>query len=373
MHQYQQGIYTKQAHKGIPDGCFEEEQGLKGFFGPASHLIKREPSTRWKKIDGPLKPRMFDLVPVFSKPSDPVSFEQRVLFNRDISIGIKVLHPSPEHSAKAFRNADGDVLYFCHEGHGVVLTEYGLLDYSKGQYLVVPKCLTHSIIPEAASQFFVVENKTSHFQEPDRGIVGRHAIYDTAALGKPDLDRMKEYMKYIEDGTLEISVKRGNEITRFEYDNSIYDTLGWKGDLFPFTLHTDDMMPLMSHRAHLPPSAHTTFVAKEFVVCTFLPRPLESDEDALRVPFYHQNIDYDEVLFYHRGDFFSRDNLHAGMMSFHPAGFPHGPHPKAVKSIGGKTHTNEYAVMIDTRWPLEVDQTAKSLELPDYWQSWQSK
>lgn len=368
MHQYQQGVYTKQAHKGIPEGCFEEEQGHKGFFGPASHLIKKEPSTRWEKIEGPLKPRMFDLVPAFKS-----DVEQRVLFNKDVTISVKTMTPSQGHLKKAFRNADGDVIYFCHEGNGVVLTEYGLLNYTKGQYLVIPKCLTHSIVPESASQFLVIENRTSHYEQPDRGLVGRHAIYDVSAFGKPNLEELQAYLKKVNDSTLEISVKRLDQVTRFEYDKSIYDTLGWKGDLFPFTLHTDDMMPLMSHRAHLPPSAHTTFVAKEFVICTFLPRPLESDEDALKVPFYHQNIDYDEVLFYHRGDFFSRDNLHAGMMSLHPAGFPHGPHPKAVKGVGGKTHTNEYAVMIDTRWPLEVDESAGSLEVDRYWESWKSK
>ncbi|NCN95452.1 MAG: homogentisate 1,2-dioxygenase [Bdellovibrionales bacterium] len=368
MHQYSQGISTKQAHKAIPEGCFEEEQGLKGFFGPVSHLIKKDPSTRWEIIDGPLKPRMFDLVPKFSQVG-----EQRLLFNKDVSIGLKVVPVSANNSKTAYRNADGDQLYFCHLGCGVILTEYGLLPYSEGQYVVIPKCLTHSIVPTEASQFLTVENRTSHYEEPDRGLVGRHAIYDTAALGKPNLEKMQEFLNAQSNETIEIRVKRLDQITRFEYDRSIYDTVGWKGDLFPFTLHTDDMMPLMSHRAHLPPSAHTTFVAREFVICTFLPRPLESDEDALKVPFYHQNIDYDEVLFYHKGDFFSRDNLHAGMMSLHPAGFPHGPHPKAVKSIKGKTHTSEYAVMIDTRWPLEVDPSSQSLELADYWKSWQSK
>ena len=107
-----------------------------------------------------------------------------------------------------------------------------------------------------------------------------------------------------------------------------------------------------------------------FVVCTFLPRPLEKDKDALKVPFYHQNIDYDEVLFYHDGDFFSRDNLHAGMLSFHPAGFAHGPHPKAVQTVEGKTETEEYAVMVDTRWPLKRDAFLEKIEVQEYWKSW---
>jgi len=130
------------------------------------------------------------------------------------------------------------------------------------------------------------------------------------------------------------------------------------------------LMPLLSARVHLPPSAHTTFAANGFVVCTFLPRPLESDADALKVPFYHQNIDYDEMLFYHDGNFFSRDNLHAGMITMHPAGFPHGPHPKAVKNIGNKTHTDEVAVMIDTWKSFKIDPQLEKVELKDYWKSW---
>ena len=76
MHHYSQGQSIRQAHKAIPDGYYEEEQGLKGFFGPVSHLIKKKPSTRWAKIEGPLKPRLFDLVQV-KRGSD----WQRLLYN----------------------------------------------------------------------------------------------------------------------------------------------------------------------------------------------------------------------------------------------------------------------------------------------------
>lgn len=365
MYRYSQGKPPRQAHKGIPDGCFEEEQGHQGFFGPVSHLIKKQPSTRWTKIDGPLKPHMFDLVKL-----DKTSGFQRMLFNSDVSIAMQWMQPALASELFGYRNADGDLLYFCHEGAGEVFTEYGSLSYRKGSYVVVPKCLTHTFVVREPSAFFVVENKTSHFEQPERGLVGRHAIYDPAALIAPDLEAQQKSMASLKGAVQKIQIKRLDQITKFEYEESIYDTVSWKGDLFPFTLHVDDMMPLMSHRAHLPPSAHTTFVARDFVICTFLPRPLEKDVDALKVPFYHQNIDYDEVLFYHDGDFFSRDNLHAGMMSLHPAGFPHGPHPKAVKAVNAKTETSEYAVMVDTRKPLEIDSGMKSVELQDYWKSW---
>jgi homogentisate 1,2-dioxygenase len=131
----------------------------------------------------------------------------------------------------------------------------------------------------------------------------------------------------------------------------------------------------MSHRYHLPPSAHTTFLSDRFVICTFAPRPFETDPGALKVPFFHNNDDYDEVLFYHAGDFFSRDNIDAGMMTFHPAGFTHGPHPKALANMleQKKPATDEYAVMIDTRDPLDVGEGASRVENLDYVNSWKPK
>jgi homogentisate 1,2-dioxygenase len=368
MHHYTQGKPTRQGHKGIPEGLFEEEQGLDGFYGQVSHLIKENPSTRWVNIEGNLRPRMYDLVKL-----EQSSGIQRLLYNNDITISNLWLAPEPLDKMTARRNADGDWLYFCHKGGGQLLTEYGVLDFKPGSYIMVQKCITHSFLLSEPSNFFLVENRTSHFIEPDRGIVGRHAPWDMNALGKPDLDRLQSIIKEKHLDIREIKIKHTDEITKITYDGNLFDVVGWKGDLFPFTLHMDHIMPIMSHRVHLPPSVHSTFVGRGFVVCSFLPRPLEEDADALRVPFYHQNIDYDEVLFYHAGDFFSRDNLHAGMMSFHPAGFPHGPHPKAKDKVKTKTHTDEYAVMIDTRWPLKRDPAADRIELSEYWKSWMKK
>ena len=365
MHHFSQGRNTRQAHKGIPKGHYEEEQGLLGFFGRVSHLIKPKPSTNWINIKGPLKPHMYDLVEL-DWSEKPLG----LLYNSQVEISLGGFKPKGFRSQISYRNANGDTLYFCHKGKGRVITEYGALSYKKGVYLVIPKSLGHTFLPEENSQFFIVENKTSHYMEPDRGVVGRNALYDSEAIVKPDLDESHKILNDLDYEICQIVVKRLGEETTFTYLESVYNTIGWKGDLYPFTLDMEHLMPLMSHKVHLPPSAHTTFVAKDFVVCSFLPRPLESDEDALRVPFYHQNIDYDEVLFYHDGDFFSRDNLHAGMMSLHPAGFPHGPHPKAVKSIKSKTHTNEYAVMVDTKFPLTVSEEVKSVELSEYWKSW---
>lgn len=371
MHQYSQGKNHTQGHKAIPEGKFEEEHGRKGFYGPVSHLIKNSMPTRWTNVEGPLKPHLFDLV--------PAKFETdkwyRLLYNSDLviySMWGDVTDYSTKKNHPALRNAEGDTLYFCHQGSGVVLTEYGLLNFKTGSYVTIPKSIVHTIVYAEKTQFLIVESKTTYYREPDRGMAGKNAFYDIAALGKPDLEAQNEFKKKNGFESKQINVIRGG-VTKFSYDACVYDTDSWKGDYFPYTLHIDDLMPIVSHRVHLPPSVHTTFVSNGFVVCTFLPRPIESDADALKVPFFHQNIDYDEVLFYHAGNFFSRDNLHSNMISLHPAGFPHGPHPKAFANQGKKTFTDEVAVMIDTTKPLEIDPYFENLEIKSYWQSWMHK
>jgi homogentisate 1,2-dioxygenase len=90
------------------------------------------------------------------------------------------------------------------------------------------------------------------------------------------------------------------------------------------------------------------------------------------VPFFHNNDDYDEVIFYHAGNFFSRDNIKPGMVTFHPAGFTHGPHPKAF-AAGAKSErkeTDEVAVMIDTRDALDPAPEAEAIEDRAYVDSW---
>lgn len=371
-----QGKFTQQAHKSIPDGHFEEEQGRGGFFGPVSHLIKPRPSTRWVSIEGPLRPRLFDVNPLFSGDGPLGSL---LLRNSDCEISAKRLSAAQldSLSVRSFRNADADTIYFCHAGEGVILTEYGLLKFTVGDYVVMPKCVTHTILPSAGApcDFLVIQSKRSAYREPDRGMVGRHVPYEAGSIQRPNLEAQAEHL-LAKTGiqVLHVDVLRLGQITTFTYEDSVYDTLGWKGDLYPYTLSIFDLMPLMSHRVHLPPSAHTTFVADGFVVCSFVKRPPELEKDALKVPFYHQNIDYDEVIFYHAGNFFSRDNLGPGMLTLHPAGFPHGPHPKAVSKMNADppAFLEEWAVMIDARQPFEVTAPLSSNENTQYWASWKS-
>jgi homogentisate 1,2-dioxygenase len=355
------GIYTKQAHVKIPEGLYEEEHGRKGFFGRVSHLYHQNTLTAWTNIEGSLKPR--NLPPCFEEKSVQEHY-QALLYNNDVIVSIGQFN---KNSKNFYRNADFDELFFIHEGCGVVETTYGHLKYQTGDYIVMPRGTTYKFYPGNTNKILKVES-SSEFEQPSRGILGPNALYDQTAIKTPEASIGSE-----PGDSFTIEIKREGQITKVTYPFNPLDVVGWKGSVYPWIISIYDYCPINSHKYHIPPSGHTTFVCKNFVVCSFVARPLEhTSEGVLKVPFYHANIDYDEVLFYHQGDFFSRDNIDAGALTFHPQGIHHGPHPKAFKAANDKTFTDEYAVMIDTRYPLLRSDFFKENENKQYWKSWMS-
>lgn len=365
-----EGLSSRQAHTNLPDGSYERELGKEGFFGPASHMYHRHPPTAWVDWQGPLKPRAFDLNKLEQQQASPWD-ANLILHNNSVQMRF---WSAPQRMDHLVRNGDGDELLFIHQGQGELFCDYGHLSYRSGDYIVLPRGTLWRLESTQATKVLMIEATNSSYQLPDKGLVGPHAIFDPAMLDVPEInDAFKAQQSDTE--TWQIKIKRRNQISTVTFDYNPLDAIGWKGDLCPVRINVEDIRPLMSHRYHLPPSAHTTFIADRFVVCTFCPRPFESSEDALKVPFYHNNDDFDEVLFYHAGDFFSRDNIDAGMVTFHPCGFTHGPHPKAMQNAfkPKKSATDEYAVMLDTRDALEVADLPAGIEAADYVNSWKTK
>ena len=356
------GKFTKQAHVKIPEGHYEEEHGRKGFFGRVSQLYHQNPLTSWTKIEGDLKPR--NLPSLFDIEEAQESFAP-VLENNDLIISYGTYKKSFEHF---FRNADADELFFFHTGEGVLETSYGHLEFKVGDYIVIPKGTTYKLVVKSTAKILKTESK-SEFEQPSRGILGPNALYDQTAIRTPEAGygTEQELDEYV------VEIQHGGKITKITYPFNPLDVSGWKGSLYPWALSIYDYCPINSHKYHIPPSGHTTFVCKNFVICSFVARPLEdSKEGVLKVPFYHSNIDYDEVLFYHEGNFFSRDNIDAGAITFHPQGVHHGPHPNAFEKSQEKEFTDEFAVMIDARYALHRTEIFKKYENQDYWKSWMS-
>lgn len=362
------GVFSRQAHTQVPKGLYEEELGREGFFGPASHIYHKNPPTGWTEVVGNNLPRAFYLDKVVS--GDETDNWQVLLHNAQVRIGGWKLAEDMDYLA---RHADGDMLLFVHQGAGELLSEFGTLTLEKGDYVVLPRGTTYQVHVSEPLFFLTVENLEARYMLPDRGLLGNHALFDEGAIVPAAITKKGTHSHSTRPDEWDVLVFSGDDVTQITYPFDPVDTAGWKGDVFAWKLNVRDFRPIASHRYHVPPSAHTTLVGNGFVICTFAPRPIESDPDTLKVPFFHRNIDFDEVLFYHEGNFFSRDKVQPAMLSWHPRGIHHGPHPKALETQETRAGqmTDEVAVMIDSRYPLKaVDGLPKGAEWKDYFASW---
>ena len=365
-----EGVASRQAHADLPAGTYEREIGKEGFFGPATQMYHRHPPTGWVDWDGPLKPRAFDLAKLNAAQASPWDAIE-VLQNAHVRIRHWRLDGAMDHLV---RNSDGDELIFVHEGDGDLFCDYGHLAIRDGDYVILPRGTQWRITPKSAMTALLIEATNDGYRLPDRGPLGAHAVFDPGVLDVPAMD--EAFRAQQTEDPWRVTVKRRGLFSTITYPYNPLDAVGWQGTLTPVRLNWRDIRPVMSHRYHLPPSVHSTFIASRFVVCTFAPRPAESDPGALKLPFFHNNDDFDEMIFYHRGKFMSRDNIHPGMVTLHPCGFPHGPHPKAfalaAKSAGGQI-LDEVAVMVDARDALDIGLMPDGVEWTGYVDSWKKK
>jgi homogentisate 1,2-dioxygenase len=365
-----EGTASRQAHADLPPGTYEREISKEGFFGAAAFFHHKHPPTGWVSFEGPLRPHAFDLNRLGTDHTCPWEAIE-LLHNAHVRLRYWKFGAPMDHLV---RNADGDDLIFVHSGTGEFYCDYGHLSLVPGDYVVIPRGTMWRVSAKHPLTALLIEAVNGSYSLPDKGLLGGHAIFDPAMLDVPQMNAA--FLAQQSDHRMwPVRVKRRNAISIVTYPFNPLDATGWHGDLCVVRINVKDIRPVTSHRYHLPPSAHTTFVAERFVVCTFVPRPFETDPGALKVPFFHNNDDYDEVIFYHAGNFFSRDNIGPGMMTLHPCGFTHGPHPKALQNmlVQSKPATDEYAVMIDARDGLEISEPAKTVEWEGYVESWKQK
>ncbi|HVN42650.1 MAG TPA: homogentisate 1,2-dioxygenase, partial [Steroidobacteraceae bacterium] len=283
-----EGTASRQAHCDLPAGTYEREMSKEGFFGPSAFFHHRHPPTGWSDFTGPLRPRALDLGAIAAESTSPWA-APAVLGNAHCQLRFWRLPRSMERLA---RNADGDELLFVHAGAGRLFCDFGHLEIACGDYVVVPRGTMWRIELDAPAQLLLLEASNSSYRLPDKGLLGHHALFDPAVLDTPRIDAAF-LAQQSEGGRWQVEVKRRGEVSLITYPFNPLDAVGWHGDLAVVRLNVRDIRPVMSHRYHLPPSAHSTFLAERFVVCTFAPRPFETDPGALKVPFFHNNDDYD--------------------------------------------------------------------------------
>ncbi len=364
-----------------PDGGLYSEQlfSTEGFSNNYSILYHVHPPTNIIKTEEPkevapkkasdniLKHRSFmgfDVKPEkeFLKSRVPV------LFNDDCAIVLAAPKSGLEEDV-FYKNADSDEVIFIHEGSGRVRTQYGQIPFGYGDYVVIPRGAIYSIeFATEENRLFIVESHSPiHF--PKRYLSKYGQLMEHSPFCERDLRKPQDLETIDREGKFLIMTKKRGLLYPITYATHPFDVVGWDGCEYPYAFSIHDFEPITG-RVHQPPPVHQTFDSAGFVICSFCPRKYDYHPLAIPAPYNHSNIDSDEVLYYVDGDFMSRKHVERGMITLHPGGIPHGPHPGAVEKSIGKTETGELAVMVDTFRPLFLTEEAVRIEDDRYTYSW---
>jgi homogentisate 1,2-dioxygenase len=372
-----------------PEGdlYYEELMGEEGFSSDSSLLYHRHiPSaiadaTPWEippvhtEPNAPLLPRHLKLHDLFPgeewKAVDAVTGRRLVLGNAEVRISYVVAgEPSP-----LYRNAVGDECVYIESGAATVETVFGVLQARQGDYVLLPRSTTHRWVPVGSEplRLYAIE-ANSHISPPKRylsrfGQLLEHAPYCERDLHGPDGPLL------VDGSDVEVLVKhrgsRGVTGTRYVYPHHPFDVVGWDGCLYPHTFNVADFEPITG-RVHQPPPVHQVFEGDGFVICNFVPRKVDYHPLAIPVPYYHSNVDSDEVMFYCGGDYSARkgSGIGQGSISLHPGGHSHGPQPGAYERSIGVQQVDELAVMVDTFRPLELGEGGLAADDGAYAWTW---
>ena len=377
-----------------PDGhlYYEELMGEEGFSSDSSLLYHRGVpsaivgSEVWELPDQartpnhPLKPRHLKLHTLFEDgaTADAVTGRRLILANSDVRIAYVVTGTEP---SPFYRNAIGDECVYVESGSGTVETLFGVLSYRAGDYVLIPRATTHRWVPGESSRLYPIE-ANSHIAPPKRYLSRYGQLLEHAPYCERDLHGPTEPFLVSADsegGTdVEVLVKHrvgtlpgGVGGSRMTYATHPFDVVGWDGCLYPYTFNIEDYMPITG-KVHQPPPVHQVFEGHNFVVCNFLPRKVDYHPLSIPVPYYHSNVDSDEVMFYVGGDYEARkgSGINIGSISLHPGGHAHGPQPSAIEASLGAEYFDESAVMVDTFAPLDLGEGGLAAEDPAYAWTW---
>jgi homogentisate 1,2-dioxygenase len=366
---------------------FEELMGQEGFSSDSSLLYHRHiPSAivdaaPWSLPDQTLTPnhpliprhlRVNELAgPGDGRGVDAVTGRRLVLGNADVRIGYVVAREA----SSLYRNAIGDECVYVQAGGATVETVFGELTARSGDYVMLPRATTHRWIPtgDEPLRLYIIE-AAGHIAPPRSYLSAFGQLLEHSPYCERDLHGPADLLQ-AEGDNVEVLVKHrapaGIAGTRYTYRHHPFDVVGWDGCLYPYTFSISDFEPITG-RIHQPPPAHQVFAGPGFVICNFVPRKVDYHPLSIPVPYYHSNVDSDEVMFYCGGDYEARkgSGISTGSVSLHPGGHAHGPQPGAYERSVGVEYFDELAVMVDTFRPLELGEAALACQDSEYAWTW---
>jgi homogentisate 1,2-dioxygenase len=354
----------------------EEVLGFEGFSGNESILYHLFSPCRVKEVGAFPPIALEEWVPPThvhrltntngAAPQGDSVLGRRVLeFNNDIEIGICL----PEREADYFyRDGEGDEVVFVHEGEGVVETIFGTLPYRKHDYVVIPRGTTYRFRFDGPQRWLTFYTP-GEIETPNRYRNRYGQLLEHAPFSQRDFMPPAKLETHRERGEHDLKVRVRGGYQDYVLDYHPFDVVGWDGYVYPYTFNILDFEP-KAGRLHQPPPAHQTFQGPNFVICSFCPRMLDWDDEAIVLPYHHSNVQSEEVMYYVDGEYGARKGVEIGCITLHPSGLPHGPQPGLVEKAIGVKQTNELAVMCDTFRPLKLTTLSRELDDPSYALSW---
>jgi homogentisate 1,2-dioxygenase len=288
------------------------------------------------------------------------------MFNDDVEIALCC--PARE-TAAFYRDGEGDELVFVHEGSGTLETIFGSVAFRPGDYVVIPRGTTYRFALDPGPQRWLVFHTPGEIETPDRYRNRYGQLLEHAPYSQRDFHPPERLNTHRERALFDLIVRVRGGLQAYTLDYHPFDVVGWDGYVYPDTFSIHDFEP-RAGRFHLPPPVHQTFQGLRFVICSFCPRELDWDAQAVRAPYHHSNLQSEETIYYVSGSFGSRRGVDVGSITLHPSGLPHGPQPGLAERSLGTRRTDELAVMCDTFRPLRLTTLARELDDPAYAYSW---
>ena len=271
----------------------EEVMGYEGFSGNESILLHLQSPCRLDQV-GEFRPIERDGVgartptctgsptPTRSTPAATRSRAARLLmWNGDIEVSVA----KPTETLDGFyRNGEGDEVLYVHRGSGVLRTVFGRVPFRERDYIVIPRGTTHSFeLAEGEEQYWICFHTPGEIETPNRYRNRYGQLLEHAPYSQRDFHPPEELETFDEAGEYPVTVRVRDGFQSYMLDRHPFDVVGWDGYVWPYTFNADDFEP-RAGRFHLPPPAHQTFQGPNFVICTFAPRMLDWDPQAVVLP-----------------------------------------------------------------------------------------
>ena len=358
------------------DLYWEELISREGFSSIYSNTYHKNPPTAIEKI-GECSEINLSLRNKIHKPyhirtaninnnGDAIFSRIPLFYNQDITVYKSNV---TESMVNLYKNAYADEVLFIQNGNGVLSSNFGSLNISKGDYLVIPRGVIWEIKIKTKMKILTIESgapiETPAKYRNKFGQLLEHSPFSERDIKTPNFE------KPIDKNSIKINVKYGSKIQSYFYQNHPFDLVGWDGYYFPWVFNINDFMPITG-KIHQPPPVHQTFQSNGFVICSFVPRLFDYHEKSIPAPYAHSNVDSEELIFYVEGNFMSRKGIDSESITYHPMGLTHGPQPGKIEESLNVKETTELAVMIDTFKPLNMTNNTKEIEDKNYPYSWKS-